>query len=261
MALIHTEFFSNTLEMCVSCDVILPQAKDANVRPRFKTLWLLHGMSDDETIWQRRTGIERYAVPKGLAVVMPAAHLSSYANMAHGGRYFDYISEELPQIMRGFFPLSEKREDNYICGLSMGGAGAMKIGLAKPEAYAAIGCLSAGCINRNPAKEGTPQQAARAEMLFGSRDLKGTEEDVFGCALRNIREGRPLPRIYHTCGDRDFILGSALQTKAFFESEEGAAYEYVYEQDPGAHEWAYWDSHIVRFLAFLNLKDQQLYYK
>ena len=81
------------------------------------TLWLLHGASDNHTIWQRRTSIERYAAPLGLAVVMPNAHLSSYADMAHGGKYYTYISQELPEKMRAMFPLSDKREDNFIATL------------------------------------------------------------------------------------------------------------------------------------------------
>ena len=90
MALVQTYFFSQSLGMCVSCNVIFPQreAEHETDKPeRYPTLWLLHGMSDDETIWERRTSIERYAGAYGLAVVMPCVHLSSYADMAHGGNY------------------------------------------------------------------------------------------------------------------------------------------------------------------------------
>ena len=112
MALIHVGFFSQTIGMCMSCDVILPQRAtrqigmdSAATEGKHKVLWLLHGMSDDQTIWQRRTSIERYAAPLGLAVVMPAVSLSCYANMAHGRRYYDYVANELPEIMRDMFPL------------------------------------------------------------------------------------------------------------------------------------------------------------
>lgn len=81
---------------------------------KYPTLWLLHGATDDQTTWQRRTTIERYVAPLGIAVVMPSAHLSSYTDMAHGGAFYTYIVEELPVLMRQFFPLSEKREDNYV---------------------------------------------------------------------------------------------------------------------------------------------------
>ena len=69
---------------------------------KYPTLWLLHGATDDQTTWQRRTSIERYVAPLGLAVVMPSAHLSSYTDMAHGGAFYTYIVEELPVLMRQF---------------------------------------------------------------------------------------------------------------------------------------------------------------
>ena len=114
MALIHVGFFSEVMGMCMSCDVILPQysqsligMKTAEATGPRKVLYLLHGASDDHTIWQRRTSIERYAAPLGLAVVMPAAHLSSYADMAHGqksamvDRQNNYTSEVLHRL--GFY--------------------------------------------------------------------------------------------------------------------------------------------------------------
>ena len=262
MALIHTYFFSEALGMCVSCDVILPQKRElstaeAAADERFKTLYLLHGFSDDETIWQRRTSIERYVSKLGLAVVMPCAHVSGYADMAHGGKYYTSISKELPSVMRSFFPLSDRREDNYICGLSMGGAGAMTIGLANTDNFCAIGCLSAGAVNRTPGTDLTPRQKQRDEMLYGDRDIKNTEEDVFGSAEKAMKSGKPLPRIYHSCGSEDFILPSALRTKDYFESLKGNPFGYVYEADSGVHSWEYWDEHIQHFSRFLGLTPQE----
>ena len=75
-------------------------------------LYLLHGLSDDHTIWQRRTSIERYVAPLGIAVIMPNVHRSFYTDMAHGLKYWTFVSEELPQIAQSFFPLSDAREDS-----------------------------------------------------------------------------------------------------------------------------------------------------
>ena len=262
MALIHANFFSETLGMCVSCDVVLPQRATRQIGMAasaadgaYPTLWLLHGASDDQTIWQRRTSIERYAAPLGLAVVMPAVSLSAYANMAHGGRYYDYVSKELPAIMRSMFPLSDRREDNFISGLSMGGAGCMKIGLANPENYAAIGCFSAGAINRHA--QLSPERAARMMMTHGTTnpdDLKGTVEDVLGSAQRILDEGLPCPRIFHSIGSEDFLLDSAHETRDFFTSLPGNPFDYHYEEHPGAHTWEYWDEHIQDFLRFIGLE-------
>ena len=182
MALIHVGFFSEVMGMCMSCDVILPQysrsligMQTAETAGPKKVLYLLHGASDDHTIWQRRTSIERYAAPLGLAVVMPAAHLSSYADMAHGQKFYTYISQELPKIMQNFFGFSDKREDNYIAGLSMGGAGCMKIGLANPDKFSAIGCFSAGASNLRKNPNPNPRFAKRQLMVYGDRKLEGTD--------------------------------------------------------------------------------------
>ena len=264
MALIHVGFFAQSLGMCASCDVILPEAStkligmETEAKPgKHKVLWLLHGMSDNHTIWQRRTSIERYASRLGLAVVMPNGHLSGYGNMAHGGggQYFTYITEELPRIMRSFFPLSEKREDNFICGLSMGGAGAMKLGLACPETYSVIGCLSAGAMNRSELMPENPSESLKKRMhlLYGDRDLTGTEEDVYFKANEILEKGLTPPRIYHACGDKDFLLDAAHTTRDYFMSLEGNPFDYRYDEDPGAHTWEFWDEHIQKFLEFLNI--------
>ena len=141
MALVHTHFFSNTLGRGVGCEVILPQKStrligmDTKETGKIPVLWLLHGASDDETIWQRRTSIERYVAPLGMAVVMPSVEVSGYADLAHGGNFYSYVAKELPAVMEGFFGFSRAREDNFVCGLSMGGAGALKIGLAAAPKY------------------------------------------------------------------------------------------------------------------------------
>ncbi len=263
MALIHTNFFSEALGMCVAADVILPQSSNrligmdtAATEEQHPVLWLLHGASDNHTIWQRRTSIERYVAPLGLAVVMPNVHLSAYADMAHGGRYFTYIADELPKLMRSFFPLSTKREDNYISGLSMGGAGCMKIGLARPDHYAAIGCLSAGADNHPPKVKGgsreiDPKWVPMYKRIFDGRDTEGTEEDVLGTAQRLVENGGPFPRIYHAIGHDDFLLEAAHHTKTYFESLPGNPFQYTYVEDEGAHTWEYWDAHIQDFLRFI----------
>lgn len=264
MALVRIDFESRVLGMDTVCDVILPQKatrligmETAERQGETPVLWLLHGASDDETIWQRRTSIERYAAPLGLAVVMPGVQLSSYADMAHGGKYYTYVSQELPKIMHEFFGFSLKREDNFIAGLSMGGFGCMKIGLANPEKYAAIGCLSAGISRAGVRRRVTdPARKRRNEAVYGKRDLRGTEEDPEFQARSIIENGKPVPRIYHSCGSEDFLKESAHHTRDFFLQFEGNPFDYVYEEDPGAHTWEYWDEHIQHFLAYIGLEKQ-----
>ena len=150
MALLHVDFFSDVLGMCMDMDVILPQQTSGQIGMegkagdgRYKTMYLLHGMSDDQTIWQRRTSIERYVSQLGIAVVMPTTHLAFYTDTTYGMKYWTYISQELPKICREFFPrMSDRKEDTLAAGLSMGGYGAWKLALRAPETFGAGASLS-----------------------------------------------------------------------------------------------------------------------
>ena len=263
MAFMQVELFSQALHMAVGVDLILPQPVKNEIgmesgektEKKYPTLWLLHGATDDQTTWQRRTSIERYVAPLGIAVVMPSAHLSSYTDMAHGGAFYTYIVEELPVLMRQFFPLSEKREDNYVAGNSMGGYGAMKIGINNPDRYAAIGCFSAGANGGKP----MPNNSGMFDddkwnlmnfMKYGGKDWIGTAEDTFYMAQKN----KNLPQllgIFHTCGTEDFLIEKARETRDLFQSMVGNPYHYVYEEHKGIHGWDYWDEHITDFLKYI----------
>lgn len=150
MALLHVDFYSHVLMMEMEMDVILPEQTEGQIGmegcgggEKWKTLYLLHGMSDDHTIWQRRTSIERYAADKGIAVVMPTTHLGWYTDKAFGLKYFTFIADELPKVCRQMFPrMSDRREDTFAAGLSMGGYGALKCGLRAPEVFSKVASLS-----------------------------------------------------------------------------------------------------------------------
>ena len=254
MAVITVHFFYEALGFCQICHVILPQRRDGAPDVPLKVLWLLHGAFGNHYDWMRRTSIERYAAPYGLAVVMPSAQNSKYVDMAHGGKYYTYIAEELPRKMRTFFNFSDKREDNFIAGLSMGGAGSLTIGLSRPEQYAAVGCLSAGAevvMYKNRANE---------EKVFWALDgktLEGTRYDSFVCARQTLEAGGPYPRIYHACGLQDHLLPAARETRDFFTAINGNPFDYTYEEDEGSHTWEYWDEHIQHFIQFLHLEKTQ----
>ena len=213
MALIHCDCFSDVLGLSISMDVILPQETTRQVGlkgrasgKRHKTLWRLHGMSDDRTIWQRRTSIERYAGPLGLAVVMPAVGRSFYTDMSHGLRYWTFVSEELPRLARSFFPLSEKRADNFVAGLSMGGYGAFKLALSRPDMFAAAASLSGAMDIARVGEEGDPSRKEEWRNVFGDiTKIRGTKNDLFYLARKLARSRGPKPRLYQCCGTGDFL--------------------------------------------------------
>src|SRR4051794_5930372 len=97
MALMRCDFFSDVLGMGTSITVALPEGATGHDLP---TLYLLHGLSDDDTTWARRTRIEQYAGDHGVAVVMPQVQRSFYTDEAWGRPYWTFVAEELPRIAR-----------------------------------------------------------------------------------------------------------------------------------------------------------------
>src|SRR4051812_38198208 len=213
MAFLDVHAFSDVLGVQVSFYVLLPQitAREIGVanagecsRQNFPALWLLHGLSDDHTIWLRRTSIESYAAAKGLAVVMPAAGRSFYQDMVGGARYWTFLTEELPVLCRRWFPLSSAREDNFVAGLSMGGYGALRMALAKPDRYAAAASLS-GALDlnrrlRDVGKEGSRISKTEWVDIFGpGLSAEGTDADLWFLAQRIAASSGPKPAIFLTC--------------------------------------------------------------
>jgi S-formylglutathione hydrolase FrmB len=256
MALIHCNFKSRVLDLATAMCVALPQEDDGDagtVRTgpdgTCPTLWLLHGLSDDHTIWQRRTSIERYAEAAGLAVVMPAAGRSFYADMARGLPYWTFLTDELPRVARSLFPLSAAREANFVAGLSMGGYGAFKWALSHPEQFAAAASLS-GALNvvTVPERLG-PDGRPEIENIFGRPDrLAGSAHDLMHLAERLAALDRPRPALYTWCGTEDFLYEDSVR---FRDHARGLGLDLVYEEGPGEHEWASWDRQIQRVLDWL----------
>src|SRR5690349_12129279 len=133
MARIRVDFDAETLELATAMTVVFPEEGDAPP----PVVYLLHGLTDDDTAWTRFTSIERYATERGVAVGMPQVHRSFYANEAYGMRFWAFLAGELPATVERFFRVSTRREDTFVAGLSMGGYGAFKWALREPQRFAA----------------------------------------------------------------------------------------------------------------------------
>lgn len=255
MALIHMNFFSDALGLNVNADVIIPQKSYSLIGMNtergetFKTLYLLHGFSDDHTIWQRRTSIERYVADKNLAVVMPAADKSWYSDMTTGQKYMTYITDELPKVCRSFFKgMSDKREDNFVAGLSMGGYGALKMGLLNADRFAGIASFSGAIDVYRRAKNAPYSSTEYWRSVFGDPEsIPGSVNDIEYLARKAARECEKLPSIYMWCGTEDSLLGESRQAKEYLEE---LGFDLKYVETPGDHTWYYWDREIQNAIDF-----------
>ena len=258
MALLHLNFYSPTLEQNARVFVALPEPDKLDGTP-LKTVWMLHGFSGDCTDWQRKTGIERHAIARNLAIILPDAGNSFYADMAYGPAWFTYLTQELPDYLARLLPLSRRREDCFIGGLSSGGYGAMKIGLTYPERFTAIGCLSAYNIPADFSwqyADKPPEWRRMFSLVYGDLfpdRVLGTEHDL--CYLiRRIREtGAPRPRIFHIWGDRDVARrGALLMNRDFLAMDD--PFPYFGAEYPGAHDFDFWDAHLEEMFDWFGLK-------
>lgn len=264
MALIECRFYSEVLSENTTILVIIPTVTFEDTmqqRPasyisgaRYQSLYLLHGLSDDCTSWVRNTSIERYAQERCLAVVMPATGKSFYADMVHGSRYWTFISEEVPKVARHLFPLSDKREDNFTAGVSMGGYGAFKLALRKPESFYAAASLSGAADLGHVVLMARRQPAMKRmlENIFGDLDsIAGSENDLL-YLLKRLKNGNTeVPKLYQCCGTED--LSYPLISK-FNEYLQDLGIEPAFESSPGGHTWEYWDLSIKRVLDWFPLR-------
>ncbi len=253
MAFLQLQFFSKALNVASTVNVILPEANQgigvtasAQQAPP-KVLYLLHGYSDDHSIWMRRTSVERYAAAYNLAVIMPAVNHSFYCNEVHGERYWDYVSDELPRTMHRFLRLSDRPEDTAVAGLSMGGYGAMRLALTYPERFAAAGSFS-GAVDITTIFNRHREDGVGVTIFGDRRDLSGTEYDLMYLMKRN--GGAPhKPRLYVSCGTEDFLYASH---QAFIPALEENGWTVRRHDEPGAtHEWGLWDREIRKFIDFM----------
>ncbi|AGL19691.1 alpha/beta hydrolase family protein [Actinoplanes sp. N902-109] len=259
MPLIRCNFYSDALELGTSMTVLLPKPSRSQIGVRGAAasgpppvLYLLHGLTDDDTAWTRYTSIERYAAAKGLAVVMPQVHRSFYTDERHGLKFWTFLSEELPETVAAFFSVSTRREDTFVAGLSMGAYGAFKWALRQPERFAAAAGLSGALdVAWLYEQDDRPHMHELTRRVFGDRSPAGTEDDLLhlvGAA------GAGLPPLLLRCGTEDHALPSNERFVAAC-ARQGIAIDAKF--GPGAHEWGYWDTEIRTVLDWLPLHLQR----
>jgi S-formylglutathione hydrolase FrmB len=243
MAFCHVQWPSKVLGKEVGLYAILPDRGT----PPYPVFYLLHGLSDDYTMWLRRTRIEWYVRQLPLIVVMPDGFRGFYTNHEDGGpAYASYMAEELPAFIERTFPARRDRAGRVVGGLSMGGYGALRLALGYPERYAAAvshsGALMFGSF---PANTDDPDRNREFRKIVGP-DPAGSEHDLKVLARRALEAGT-VPALRFDCGTDDFLLEHSRMFHAFLE-ELGVPHEYA--EFPGAHTWDYWDIHVREALDF-----------
>ena len=272
MALITVNFFSSALMRTVPVNVILPVDKqevpagdDGSTSPYrphvpeggFKTLVLLHGIFGNYIDWVSGSCIQRWAEEHDLAVIMPSGDNRFYLDQPASHDYYGrFVGEELVEMARAMFPLSRKRADTFIGGLSMGGYGALRCGLRYPETFSHIASLSGALLVDDVAAR--TDDADRyfstrrfSEAVFGDlSSLVGSERDPLWLAEQLAASGEPLPKVYLACGLNDGLLSAS---RAARQRLDELGFEVTYREAPGGHNWAFWNEAIEQVVRWLPL--------
>ncbi len=245
---------SDVIEKQTTMQVLLP----AVGRPPYPAFYLLHGLSDDSTIWLRRSRIEAYARELPLLVVMPDGYRGFYTDNEEGPAYARHFGEEIPAFVERNFPARAARGARAVGGLSMGGYGALRLALGYPDRFCSANSHSGALARFNLSqsvrtarrhrllRDHPPGFLAELRRIFG-RHVTGSRHDLVRLIQRARRRGRRLPRILIDCGTDDVLLDA---NRRFHRELERMDVPHLYREFPGGHDWDYWDLHVRDALAF-----------
>ena len=216
---IHTVRLTSTAYGVVrTFGLLLPRDYDRTTR-RYPVLYLLHGSTQQHSTWGRPTLLDHTA---GAIVVMPDMDRTRYA-LADGSpeRAAErFITSELVDYIDAHYRTVATRDARAIGGLSIGGFGAMYLGLRHPDAFAAVGAFSAPFETGGDPMTWLPVEQLRAAPL----------------------------RIYVGCGVEDALLASSRRFSAWLQAH---GIDRTYDEGPGAHTWDAWDWQLGTFLRML----------
>lgn len=253
MALVQVNFISQSLKRTVSMNVILPVDKflfKGNCQPvkEYKTLYLLHGLLGNYTDWVTRTRIQEWAEAKNLVVVMPSGDNSFYVDQEVKNNDFGiFIGTELIEVTRRMFHLSNRRDDTFIAGLSMGGFGALRNGLKYYQNFGYIAALSSALNIFELPVHDESRCVMGEDSCFGDIDEAYLSDKNPKVCLENLIQAKKedntivFPKIYMACGCDDELIGVNRKFKGYLEN---AGFDLVYKEDVGSHNWDFWNKYI-----------------
>lgn len=237
---------SNNLKGRGDICVFVPPIENAENLP---LVILLHGVYGSSWVWTQKGGVHITAwemIQKGIigpmVIAMPSDGLwgdgSGY--LAHNQKDFEkWIVEDVPNVMIQKIPSVSKISDLFISGLSMGGFGALRLGIKYAEKFKAISAHSS-----ITAIEQMPDFVEESKENYVQKDTR--ENSVLGVLEKY---GRLIPKLRFDCGSEDDLI---IPNRELDSALNEAGIGHIYEEFKGGHEWSYWQEHIVETLRFFD---------
>ncbi|HUS64950.1 MAG TPA: alpha/beta hydrolase family protein [Kofleriaceae bacterium] len=280
-------FASASLGVDKAYRIYLPAGYDADPARRWPVFYYLHGLGGTETDWIEHGKLDRAADELDLQaiVVMPDGDDGFYTdaaapadlagcraardprhNCVRARAYRRYIVEDLVAHVDATYRTVAAREGRAIAGLSMGGYGALVIGMTRPDRFAAAASHSGvdALLYRGPHPyvEGAPVHEVTDVRAFLAElgDFGALFGGVFGTDIATWRASDPATlaaslapgalALYLDAGDDDGLLldDGARHLHAVL-LRRGVQHEWFL--GPGGHDWDFWAARVPHSLRFL----------
>ncbi len=255
MALVQLSLLSQAMGINTNVNILLPD-RDPPAEG-YRVLYLLHGYMGDCSDWIRQSMLERYMADTHTLVVMPTGGRSFYTDTLSGDNYWSFLSQELPFLMSRYFPISRHREHTFALGLSMGGYGAVKLGLRQPDNIGYVVSFSGVLDVLKLWSESVIQPdllpnctvPPSFDNIFGSKEqFKGGENDCIEL-IRSINSLK-CPKISLFCGTGDALLD---MNRSFAKLAQQVGLPCTYQEFEGGHDWNFWNIALEKALKDLPL--------
>ena len=251
MTILSINYLSGEMLRQIHLKVILPHEEmheDRTTPPPWRTLYLLNGYTGnaDYMIWT--LDLERLSAAYGIAIVLPDGENSFYVNhAATHANYENLVARELVEVTRKLLPLSDRYEDTWIGGISMGGFGAMMLGMRHSDTFSKIVALSPAC--QVYGKVGSGFWPELLADIFGTEENYLENYDPTELMLKRHRDGGHMPELFMCCGTDDLIVYEVCCEMR--DRLTAAGVPFVYSEGPGAHLPDYWNDVLPEAAAFL----------
>lgn len=258
MANLYLNFRSDDLSRSVYPVVFLPDFSGWNDRkPPYPTLYFLPGYSGGALETATFTNFSMFASLYGIAIVMVDGENSFYVDdETRGAMFSHYVGQEIVQATRVLLPLSHKREDTFIGGISMGGYGALINGLRFSDTFSKIMMLSPALGLKNEQNRHAAESPVPDGELLGTmgawEDYAGTYKDYAYIADQAAKNKTLMPELFLAHGREDFLVKQPCED--FLHQMRRNGVSVTYYEDAGGHDHAFWKKALTPACEFLTMK-------
>ena len=242
-------FYSPSIRSMMHYSYILPARYDT--LRTYPVLYLLHGYGGDHRNWVDLTNLLTFSAQLGLIIIMPDAANSWYVNSAGqpNDRYEDLIVKDIRKLVEQRFAADTSR--SAIAGLSMGGYGAIMLGLRHPKLFRFAASLS-GALSI-PGGIEFPERNRAERALANLKEVFGTDESFRRrhdpLYLYKTTTANTLPYLYFVIGTNDGFTTFLPAHRSLTDSLRSYGARYEYHETPGGHNWKYWGKEIRPLLT------------